>query len=88
MSRFDETRGTRSLKQIDALIVRIRLLGALRERTPGSFYVKSSGILHFHEDPKGMFADLKRDGEWYRVPVNTRAEQNKLIRLLTEALGH
>ena len=80
--------GPEALKQLHPLIVRIRMLGALRERTPGSFYVKSSGILHFHEDPKGMFADLKRDGEWHRLPVDTPAEQNKLMRLLKEALGH
>ena len=74
------------LKQLEPLIVRIRLLGALREKTPGAFYVKSSAILHFHEDLAGIFADVKRDGRWFRLPVNTAAEQNKLIRLLTEAL--
>ena len=78
--------GPEALKQLEPLIVRIRLLGALREQTPGAFYVKSSEMLHFHEDPAGMFADVKRDGQWYRLPVNTTAEQSKLIRLLTESL--
>ena len=78
--------GPETLKQLEPLIVRIRLLGALREKTPGAFYVKSSAMLHFHEDPGGIFADVKRDGQWFRLPVNTPGEQNRLIRLLTESL--
>lgn len=30
----------------------------LNEKSRGCFYWKSRGFLHFHEDPKGLFADL------------------------------
>ena len=44
------------------------------ERKPGTFYCKGQGLLHFHEDPAGFFADLKVDGDWRRFPVNHSRE--------------
>ena len=35
--------------------------GLLKEKKRGCFYVKPKGFLHFHEDPKGMFADIEDD---------------------------
>lgn len=46
----------------------------LRERSEGVFYLKSAAFLHFHEDPSGMFADLKENGQWRRYPVNAPKE--------------
>ncbi len=51
------------LDRIEPLLERIRAAGAdvLKEKKRGCFYVKSKGFLHFHEDPKGMFADIEDD---------------------------
>jgi hypothetical protein len=69
------------LDRIEALLERLRDLGELRERKRGCFYFKSKGFVHFHEDPKGMFADLRqvasRDDR--RLKVDTPAEQDALI---------
>ena len=32
------------------------------EKKRGVFYFKSRAFLHFHEDPKGMFADIREAG--------------------------
>ena len=31
-------------------------------------------MLHFHHDPVGMFADVKLDGAWQRLPASTEAD--------------
>jgi hypothetical protein len=46
------------LDGIEALLAQVRTLPGLKEKKRGVFYWKSRGFLHFHEDPKGMFADL------------------------------
>ena len=51
--------GAAALDQIEPLIARIRAIPALREKSLGIFYVKSRAFLHFHEDPKGLFADVR-----------------------------
>ncbi len=70
------------LDRIDDLLLRLRELGGLKERKRGCFYFKSKGFVHFHEDPKGMFADLRqvdtRDDR--RMKVDTPAEQDALVK--------
>jgi hypothetical protein len=58
----------------------------LRERKPGAFYRGGQGWLHFHEDPAGLFADLKVDGVWKRFPVNAASERAELSRRLAATL--
>jgi hypothetical protein len=57
------------LDRIEPLLEQVRALGVLKEKKRGSFYFKSRGFLHFHEDPKGMFADVGDD----RVQVDDAA---------------
>ena len=76
-----------SLKAIAPLLRSLSALEALRERSPGTYYLKSGAFLHFHEDPAGLFADVKIDGAWQRLPVNSKTEQDRLLRLVTAAIG-
>ncbi len=46
------------LDRIEGLLAQLRALPGLKEKKRGVFYWKSKAFLHFHEDPKGMFADL------------------------------
>ena len=59
------------LDRIEPLLAQVRALGRLKEKKRGCFYLKSKSFLHFHEDPKGMFADIGggdgRDFERVRV---------------------
>jgi hypothetical protein len=79
--------GPASLAQLAPLLERIRALGHLTERKPGTFYRRSSAFLHFHEDPTGLFADLKTDGKAFtRFAVNGPAEQEALVALVAGAM--
>ena len=75
-----------ALDQLDALLMLLRQLEGLREKKRGTFYRKSSAFLHFHEDPKGLFADLRYPDDWHRFPVNTEAEQNALVAAVQDLL--
>lgn len=76
--------GPEALNALADLLEEIRRHEGLRERKRGSFYRKSSGFLHFHEDPAGFFADLKVGGEYQRFPVNTAAERRALLRRIAQ----
>ena len=62
------------------LLDSIRALPGLSEKSIGTFYRGSSAFLHFHDDPAGLFADLKCNGEWKRMRANTGRERAALIR--------
>ena len=60
----------------------------LREKSSGSFYVKSKGYLHFHEDPAGIFADVKLDLiEFTRYRATTAKEQRALLARIERSLS-
>ena len=63
--------GPVALDQIEPLIERIRAVPGLKETSRSVFYLKSRAFLHFHEDPKGLFADLRtadgKDFERFKV---------------------
>lgn len=65
------------LDRIEPLLEQIRAAGAgvLTEKKRGCFYRKSKGFLHFHEDPKGMFADIEDD----RIQVDDPAGAAQLL---------
>ncbi|PYP87782.1 MAG: hypothetical protein DMF61_09045 [Blastocatellia bacterium AA13] len=71
--------GEKALDELEDLICDIRKLGGLRERRRGAFYKKAIGFLHFHEDPAGLFADLKVGDRFERFPVGTHAEREQLL---------
>src|SRR5215467_4103522 len=68
-----------ALDKLEHLLAVIREMSPLQERSRGAFYIRSSAFLHFHEDPAGLFADLKVGKEWRRFPVNTRSECKTLL---------
>jgi hypothetical protein len=74
--------GADALEEIGGLLDQIRTLSWLRERRPGNFYRKSRAFLHFHEDPTGLYADVRLDpqGHFVRTRVSTKAEQEELLR--------
>ena len=71
--------GDATLDLLEDLLREVRKHAALRERRRGAFYRQSAGILHFHEDPAGLFADLKVDGKWQRFSVDSKAERQALL---------
>jgi hypothetical protein len=71
--------GTDALDQLEALLAKIREFAGVRERKRGAFYRGTSAFLHFHEDPAGLFADLKIGCEFVRFPVNNQHQVEALL---------
>jgi hypothetical protein len=65
------------LDRLNDLLVELRSLPGLVEKKRGVFYRKSRAFLHFHEDPKGMFADISDPDE--RIDVTEAAGQTALL---------
>lgn len=72
--------GEQALDALEDLLEDIRRFDGLKEKKRGAFYWRSSGFLHFHEDPAGFFADLKTGGEYQRFRVQTATERTALLR--------
>lgn len=78
--------GHAALDALQDLLESIRTVPGLKEKQRGIFYRKSSAFLHFHEDPAGLFADLRVADDFTRFPVNTRAECQALLAALRGAI--
>jgi hypothetical protein len=72
-----------ALDELEPLLEELRAIEGLVERNRGTFYRKGNAFLHFHEDPAGLFADLKRDGEWQRLPATTTDDRRALLRAVS-----
>ena len=70
-----------TLDELEPLLAEIRTLAGLKEKSRGIFYLRSRAFLHFHEDPKGLFADVRdasgRDFE--RIDVTGEAGRQALL---------
>ena len=74
-----------ALDQLEALLSRLRQLSQdkLKEKKRGIFYYKSRAFLHFHEDPTGLYADVRLNGDVFeRFEVTTLAQQEAFIERL------
>jgi hypothetical protein len=50
--------GRDALDRLEPLLAEIRTMGLI-EKSRGVFYRRSQAFLHFHEDPAGLFADIR-----------------------------
>ena len=81
--------GAAALGELEALLSEVRRLPGLVERKPGIFYHRGQAFLHFHEDPAGLFADVKLGGspKFERFKVSTLQERHALLRALRTTLA-
>ncbi len=76
-----------ALDALDDVLERLRAFDELREKSRGVFYVQSKAFLHFHEDPAGLFADVRLDGAAFtRLRVSTKRERAALLRQVRAAV--
>jgi hypothetical protein len=76
-----------ALDELEPVLTQLRALPDLKEKSRGTFYRKSQAFLHFHEDPAGLFADVRLDGgDFTRMRVSTKAEQRALMTAVKTAL--
>lgn len=70
-----------ALDTLEPLLAALRALPGLTEKGRGVFYRKSKSFLHFHEDPKGLFADLRIEGsgDFERIDVTDAAGRASLL---------
>ncbi len=78
--------GQEALDRLEPLLSLLRALPGLREKNRGTFDRGSRAFLHFHEDPTGLFADVRFQDDFERMPVSTAKEQGRLIALVRQAV--
>lgn len=74
--------GPDALDRLDNVLHRLREIPGLTERSRGVFYRGGKAFLHFHEDPTGLYADLRRAETFERFRVNSMDERSELLRLV------
>ena len=73
---------TEALDRLEPLLRDLRKLEGLNEKSRGVFYRRGKSFLHFHEDPKGLFADLREPGgDFDRIDVTDKAAWPGLVDL-------
>ena len=88
-----------ALDTIEPLLEELRRIEGMVEKKRGVFYRRSQAFLHFHEDPAGMFVDVRiptdPDGPsahpsdpdgWQRRAANTMRERRALVAAVRRAL--
>jgi hypothetical protein len=78
-----------ALDQLEPLLLRLRRIAALKEKSRGVFYVQSRAFLHFHEDPAGLFADVRAaDGiDFDRLRVDQPASWDGFVAKVVERVA-
>jgi hypothetical protein len=74
------------LAKIAPLLAELRRRAVLREGRPGHFFLGRQEILHFHDDPDGVFADLRLSDGFVRLRATSDAEQAELLGRIDERL--
>jgi hypothetical protein len=81
--------GGAALDQLEPLLSELRSLPGLKERSRGVFYRKGRAFLHFHEDPTGLFADIRAAAgdDFDRFDVTGEAGQAALAAAARDRVG-
>jgi hypothetical protein len=72
--------GEQALDRLEPMLTALRAYSELREKKRGTFYRGSRAFIHFHEDPAGLFADVRLHDDFDRFDVTTVARQKALLR--------
>ena len=73
---------------IAGLLEKLRREKRIKERKSGIFYWRGKAFLHFHDDPRGLFADLRGPEDWERLAVNDRRGQTLLLARVSQLLSN
>ena len=81
--------GDAALDQLEALLAKLRALPGPVEKKRGVFYLKSKAFLHFHEDPAGLFADVRDAAgkDFERIDVTGEAGRTRLLAVVAGRLA-
>ena len=73
------------LDELDDVLSELRGVDGLKGKSRGVFYRGSRAFLHFHEDPSGLYADVRLDADFERMRVTTKAERKRLLSVVRVA---
>jgi hypothetical protein len=79
--------GPATFARIEPLLEALRARAALREARPGVFTLKSRAFLHFHDDPSGVYADVRLTDAFVRMRVSDASEQSDLLERIDDRLS-
>ena len=79
--------GPETLARISPLLEELRSRPVLREMRPGVFYLKARAFLHFHDDPSGVFADVRLADDFVRLAVTSSSQQSDLLERIDDCLS-
>jgi hypothetical protein len=75
------------LARISSLLEQLRARSVLREGRPGVFELKSRAFLHFHDDPSGIYADVRLAEGFVRLPVTSSSQQSDLLERVDDCVS-
>lgn len=81
-----------ALDALEPLLADLRTLAGLAglaEKSRGVFYRKGRAFLHFHEDPKGLFADVRETAglDFERIDITEAAGRARLLAVARSRAG-
>jgi hypothetical protein len=78
-----------ALDQLEDLLDQLRRVPQLVERRRGIFYRNARAFLHFHDDPSGLYADVRTDleGDFERIRVTTATDKRSFMRHVRASVG-
>lgn len=76
-----------TLETLASLLGVLRAYPVLNEVRPTAFHLDGRDFIHFHEEPEGLFADVRLSKGRVRLPVSTQAEQAELLERIEEKLS-
>jgi hypothetical protein len=75
------------LDRLEPLLVKLRRVDGLKEKSRGIFYRGGRAFLHFHEHEGGFFADARFGDDFERSCVSSAAEKKSFLSKLAAALN-
>ena len=79
--------GQAALDELAELLSALRRTAGIREKSRGFFYRGARAFLHFHEDPDGLFADVRFTTTFERRCVSSAKEQVAFLRQIKAELS-
>ena len=72
--------GQVALDQLEPFLRELRTVEELKEKSRGVFYRQGRAFLHFHEDPKGLFADVRFGDDFERLEATSVTQRAVLLK--------
>jgi hypothetical protein len=79
--------GQAALDRLEPFLRQLRAMEELREKSRGVFYRRGRAFLHFHEDPRGLFADVRFEDDFERLEATSVGQRAVLLRRIRACLA-